>query len=420
MTTTTAATSTAAGPPTGGDDVRPFRIDVPQAQLDDLTERLARTRFAAPLPGDGWDTGVPVAYLRGLVGYWRDGYDWRAQERALNAHPHFTTAIDGQPIHFLHVRSPEPDALPLVLTHGWPGSFVEFLDVIGPLTDPVAHGGVAADAFHLVIPSLPGFGFSAPVTGPGWDTTRTAAAWAELMRRLGYHRYGVQGGDIGAGVSPEVARLVPDAVVGVHVNGTLGTPFHGPDEAEQATLTDLERDRLARVDAFMNEEFGYIAIQSTRPQTLAAGLVDSPVGQLAWIIDKFREWTHPRAAAPDDVLDRDRLLTNVMIYWLTGTAGSAAYVGYAQESGWGVPKEPSGVPTGAIMFAHDVGVRRYAETENTITSWVDVPDRGGHFAALEEPALLVDDVRRFFRDLRPLRTEPDRASGAPRVNGRSA
>ena len=380
--------------------IHPFRVAIPQADLDDLTERLARTRFPAPLPGDEWDTGVPVAYLRRLVERWRHGYDWRAQETALNEHPQFTTVIDGQSIHFLHVRSSEPDALPLMLTHGWPGSFVEFLDVIGPLTDPAAHGGDARDAFHLVIPSLPGFGFSGPVAEAGWDTARIAKAWAELMRRLGYDRYGVQGGDIGAGVSPEVARQAPGAVLGVHVNGSLGAPLHGPDEAEQAGLSDLERDRVARISAFMTEEFGYIAIQSTRPQTLAAVLVDSPVGQLAWIIDKFREWTHPRSAAPDEVLDIDRLLTNVMIYWLTGTAGSAAYVGYAQESAWGQVKEPSGVPTGAIMFAHDVGVRRYAETENTITHWVDVPDRGGHFAALEEPQLLIDDIRLFFRTLR--------------------
>ncbi len=381
-------------------DIRPFRIDIPQSELDDLAERLDRTRFPAPLPGDGWDTGVPVGYLRGLVEHWRHRYDWRAQEALLNEHPQFRTEIDGQTIHFLHVRSPEPDALPLVLTHGWPGSFVEFLDLLGPLTDPRSHGGDPADAFHLVIPSLPGFGFSGPVTEAGWDTARIARAWAELMRRLGYPRYGLQGGDLGAGVSPEVGRVAPGQVVGVHVNGSLGTPVHGPDEQEQATFTDLERDRLARVEAFMREEFGYISIQSTRPQTLAAGLVDSPVGQLAWIVDKFREWTHPRSALPDAVIDRDRLLTNVMIYWLTGTAGSAAYVGYAQDSSWGVPAESSGVPTGVIMFAHDVGIRRYAETENTITSWVDVAGRGGHFAALEEPELLTDDVRRFFRGLR--------------------
>lgn len=204
------------------ESIRPFRIDIPQADLVDLRDRLHRTRLPAPLPGDGWDTGVPVSYLGELVAYWRDGYDWRAQETALNEYPQFTTEIDGQTIHFLHVRSPEPDALPLILTHGWPGSVVEFLDVIGPLSDPRSHGGDPA-AFHLVIPSLPGFGFSGPVTLAGWDTTRTAAAWVELMARLGYQRYGVQGGDIGAGVSPEVGRLVPDRVVGVHVNGSLGS-----------------------------------------------------------------------------------------------------------------------------------------------------------------------------------------------------
>ncbi len=380
--------------------IRPFRIDIDQADLDDLNVRLDRTRFPAPLPGDDWDTGVPVSYLRELVAYWRRSYDWRAQEAALNAHPQFTTEIDGQQIHFLHVRSPEPDALALVLTHGWPGSFVEFLDVIGPLTDPAAHGGDPADAFHLIIPSLPGFGFSGPVSTAGWDTTRIAATWAELMSRLGYQRYGLQGGDLGAGISPEIGRVAPDRVVGVHVNGSLGAPLHGPDQDEQASLTDLERDRVARVQAFMNEEFGYIAIQSTRPQTLAAGLTDSPVGQLAWIIDKFREWTHPRQTLPDEVLDRDRLLTNVMLYWLTATAGSSAYVGYAQEAAWGATKQPSGVPTAGLMLAHDIGIRRYAETEDTITRWTDVADRGGHFAAMEEPALLTGDIRDFFHPLR--------------------
>jgi len=272
--------------------------------------------------------------------------------------------------------------------------------VIGPLTDPRAHGSDPGDAFHLVIPTLPGFGFSGPVTDAGWGTTRIASVWAELMRRLGYQRFGVQGGDIGAAVSPDVACVAPHDVVGVHVNGSLGMPTPNPDEAERDSLTDLERDRLARVEAFMTEEYGYIAIQSTRPQTLAAGLVDSPAGQLAWIIDKFREWTHPRSTLPDQIINRDRLLTNAMIYWLTSTAGTAAYVGYAQAGGWGAPKETSGVPTGAIMFAHNISIRRYAETENTITHWTDTPDRGGHFAALEEPELLTDDIRTFFHDKR--------------------
>lgn len=376
--------------------ITPFHLDIPQEQLDDLRHRLDNTRWPAPLPGDGWDTGVPTGWLAELVDYWRTGYDWRAAEAQLNAFPQFTTVIDGQRIHFLHVRSPEPDAFPLVLTHGWPGSVAEFLDLIGPLTDPRAHGGDPADAFHLVIPSLPGFGFSGPVTEPGWDTDRVGRAWAELMHRLGYERYGAQGGDIGAAVSPEVGRAAPDRVAGVHLNGPGPIPsLPVPDN----DLSDVERDRVRRVEAFMNEEFGYIAIQSTRPQTLAYGLVDSPVGQLAWIMDKFREWTHPRPVLPDKIIDRDRLLTNVMIYWLTGTAGSAAYVGYAQQSAWGATKANSGVPTGAIIFAHDVGIRRYTETENTIVRWTDV-DRGGHFAALEEPEMLTTDIREFFRPLR--------------------
>jgi pimeloyl-ACP methyl ester carboxylesterase len=380
------------------EEIRPFRIDVRQAALDDLMAMLDATRWPAPLPGDGWDTGVPTTWLRTLAEYWRSGYDWRAAERELGAIPQFITTIDGQNIHFLHVRSAEPDALPLVLTHGWPGSIVEFLDVIGPLTDPAAHGGDPADAFHVVIPALPGFGFSGPVTDGGWTTNRIARVWAELMRRLGYERFAAQGGDIGSSVSTELGRVAPDRVVGVHVNATnFLPPLPMPDE-ERATLTDLERDRVARVEAFMQEEFGYIAIQSTRPQTVGYGLVDSPVALLAWIMDRFREWTHPRHTLPDEIIDRDRLLTNVMLYWLTSTAGSAAYVGYAQHEGW-EPKANSGVPTGVIVFAHDVGIRRYAEREATIVRWTDV-DRGGHFAALEEPRLLVEDVREFFRPLR--------------------
>ena len=381
-------------------DVHSFRIDIPQAEIDRLLHRLDETRWPEPLPGDGWDTGVPVSWLRELAGYWRSGYDWRAAERELNQIPQFTTVIDGQQIHFMHVRSPEKDALPLILTHGWPGSVVEFLDVIGPLTDPAAHGRDRADAFDVVIPALPGFGFSGPVSETGWTTTKIAAAWDELMRRLGYPRYGAQGGDIGAAVSPEIARVAPTRVVGVHTNGGPGgfpqVPL--PDDV-MATLSPVERDRIARVEAFMREEFGYIAIQSTRPQTLGYGLTDSPVGQLAWIMDKFREWTHPRDVLPDRIISRDRLLTNVMLYWLTGTAASAAYVGYAQNAAWGAPKSNSGVPTAAIVFAHDVAIRQFAEAENTITRWVDV-DRGGHFAALEEPSILVDDIREFFRALR--------------------
>ncbi len=379
--------------------ITPFRIDVPQTTLDDLQRRLTDARLPAPLPGDGWDTGVPVSWLSGLVDYWRSEYDWRKAEQQLNEFPQYTTEIDGQRIHFLHVRSAEADALPLVLTHGWPGSFVEFVGLIGPLTDPVAHGGKAEDAFHVVVPSLPGFGFSTPVASSGWTIERTARAWAELMSRLGYERYGVQGGDLGGAVSPAVARVDRDRVVGVHVNGGPALPPYPLPDEELATLTPLEQDRIARVGEFMQEQFGYIAIQSTRPQALAYGLVDSPVGQLAWIMDKFREWTYPRTSLPDKLIDRDKLLTNVMIYWLTGSAGSSAYVGYAGGGTWGPKLENSGVPTAAIVFAHDVGIRRYAEEEHTIVRWTDV-DQGGHFAALEEPELLLADVREFFRTVR--------------------
>ena len=374
---------------TTASDLRPFTIAIEDAALDDLRDRLARTRFPAPLPGDGWDTGVPVAYLRELVDHWRNAYYWRAQEARLNELPQLITEIDGQPIHVVHVRSAREGATPLLLTHGWPGSFVEFLELIEDLRSD----------FHLVVPSLPGFGFSSPVTDAGWDTPRIARAWVTLMDRLGYEQSGVQGGDIGAVVSPEVARVAPERVIGVHVNGNLGMALHGPDEEERATLTALEQDRVRRTEAFMTEEFGYIAIQSTRPQLIGAALVDSPVGLLAWIVDKFRQWTHPRETLPDQVIDRDRLLTNVMLYWLTGTAGSAAYVGYAQESAWGVPVEKSLVPTAAIVFAHDAGIRRYAEAEHTIVRWTDVEGRGGHFAALEEPELLAADIRAFFADL---------------------
>jgi epoxide hydrolase len=384
------------------DDIRPFRIDVPQADLDDLADRLARTRWGTELPGTPWDRGVPLAYLRGLAEYWRTTYDWRKAEAALNELPQFTTTVDGTNVHFLHVRSPEPDALPLVLTHGWPGSVVEFLDVIGPLSDPRAHGGDPADAFHLVVPSIPGFGFSGPVTDPGWTTTRVAAAWAELMARLGYDRYGAQGGDMGAIIGPDLGRAAPDKVVGVHVNAaSVGFIPLGPVEPEVLeALTPAEQQRMRRIEHFTTEEWGYNALQSTRPATVAHALTDSPAGQLAWIVEKFKSWTSADAALPEDAVDRDRILTNVMLYWLTGTAGSSANLYYeGMHTGeWSIPT-PSGVPTGVVVFGEDVAIRHFAEQGNTITHWTD-HDTGGHFAALETPDLLVDDVRLFFRSLR--------------------
>jgi pimeloyl-ACP methyl ester carboxylesterase len=380
------------------DEIRPYRIDVPASDLDDLRRRLAGTRWPAALPGETWARGVPVAYLTELTRYWADGYDWREHEARLNALPQFRTEIDGQPVYFLHVRSPEPDALPLVLTHGWPGSVVEFLDLLGPLADPRAHGGDPADAFHLVVPALPGFGFSSPLREPGWDTRRIATAWAELMRRLGYHRYGAHGGDFGAFVSPDLGRVDAEHVVGVHVNAaTVGfMPPGKVDDAEAATLTDAERRRLERIRWFGTEGHGYFQIQATRPQTLSYGLTDSPAGQLAWIVDKFHDWAH--GERPEDVVDRDRILTNVMLYWLTGTAGSAANLYYEAMHAGSWPT-PSPVPTGVAVFAEDIAIRRYAERTNTITHWSEFGS-GGHFAALEVPELLVSDVRAFFRTVR--------------------
>lgn len=372
-------------------DLTPFTLSVPQDDLDDLRDRLSRTRWPAPLPGDGWDTGVPVHYLQKLSAAWRDDFDWRAAEARLNAFPQFTTEIDGARIHFLHIRSLHADALPLLLTHGWPGSVFEFLDVILPLTEPED----PADGFDVVIPSLPGFGLSGPTREP-WNTARIARAWADLMGGLGYQKFAVQGGDIGAAVSPAVARLVPDRVVGVHINGSQ--TFVSPESVDDGTkesLTDLERDRLERVGRFMNEEYGYIAIQSTRPQTLAYGLTDSPTGQLAWMVDKFKAWTWPPDASPEEVLGQDRLLEHVSLYWLTATAGSSAFTGYATRS-WGPPDEPSGVPTAFLEFAHDIGIRSFVEQEHTVDRWTDV-DHGGHFAAMEEPAIFVEDIRAFFR-----------------------
>jgi len=380
--------------------IKPFKIDIPQIDLDDLHERLARTRWPDELPGVGWSRGVPLGYLKELADYWRTRYDWRKHEASLNQFPQFTTEIDGANIHFLHVRSPEPNAFPLILTHGWPGSIVEFLDVIGPLSDPRSHGGNPADAFDLVIPSVPGFGLSGPTREIGWTEQRIAAAFAELMRRLGYDRYGAQGGDVGAVVSPDLGRVDPEHVVGIHVNAaSIGfMPFPPLDDAELAQLTDAEKARVERIVQFLAEGFGYSQIQSTRPQTLAYGLTDSPVGQLAWIVEKFQEWTYG-TQRPEDIIDRDRLLTNIMLYWLTGTAGSSARLYYeGKHSGsWG--QQRGNTPTGVAVFAEDIAIRRYAEQANNIVHWSEF-NRGGHFAALEAPDLLVGDIRTFFAKLR--------------------
>ena len=384
--------------------MRPFRIDIPQSALDDLHRRLDSTRWPDEIAGVGWDRGVPLGYLKELAEHWRTEYDWRAAEARLNQYEQFVTEIDGTNVHFLHIRSAESDALPLILTHGWPGTVAEFLDVIGPLTDPVAHGGSAADAFHLVIPSIPGYAFSGPTGQPGWDTARVANAWKELMRQLGYDRYAVQGGDWGMPISLRLGLVDPEHVVGVHLN--MCVTFPPPDPAAMAGLDEADRGRLEFTAWFMQDGTGWQRIQSTRPQTLSYALTDSPVGQLAWIAEKYKEWTDS-AKVPEDAVSRDHILTAVSIYWLTATAGSSAQLYYESSHmdadfvrTWAGPW-PLTMPVGVASFPRDAvrPVRRFAEQIiPTLTHWTEF-DRGGHFPALEQPELLVKDIRTFARTL---------------------
>jgi len=376
------------------DAIRPFRIEIPAADLDDLRDRLARTRWPDQLPGVGWDYGIALDDVRELASYWRTGYDWRVHESRLNGFDQFTTQIDGQTVHFLHVRSGLPGALPLIMTHGWPGSVAEFMEIIGPLTDPGSHEGDPGDAFDLVVPSIPGYGFSGPTRSGGWNVSRVARAWDELMRRLGYQRYGAQGGDWGSAISRELGVLFPERLIGVHLN-TLSPYFAGNlDE-----LDPQDRERVERLRRFRQTASGYGAIQATRPQTVGYGLTDSPAGQLAWIAEKFGEWTDGGLGA----VDRDQMLTNISVYRLTGTAGSSARLYYeAARSRSGGPPVPSTVPTGVAVFPAEIAppVRRLAEQSNHIVHWSEF-DRGGHFAAMEEPGVLIEDVREFFRRFRP-------------------
>jgi pimeloyl-ACP methyl ester carboxylesterase len=387
------------------DTIREFRLDVPQSDLDDLQDRLARVRWPAQLPGAGWERGVPVDYLRGLAEHWRTGYDWRRHEARLNELPQFTTEVDGQTVHFLHVRSPEPDALPLVVTHGYPSAVVETVGLVGPLTDPRAHGGDPADAFHLVVPSLPGFGLSAPLSDAGWELTRTSKAWVELMARLGYDRYGAHGSDIGAGVAGGLGIHDPERVVGAHVttDPTALALIGGmlPDESDD--MSDEQKRRLAAYRRWEADGRGYLQIQSTRPQTLAYALADSPVAQLAWIVEKFQEWTSPAAALPEDAVDLDQLLTIVSLYWFTGTGPTAAnfiYEASHAERDW---TAVSPAPTGMAVFAADDLLRYVLNPDGQIEHWSEFSE-GGHFPAMEVPDLLVGDIRAFFRPLRGAQT----------------
>jgi pimeloyl-ACP methyl ester carboxylesterase len=386
-----------------GDGINPFRIEVPEADLTDLTDRLARTRWPDELPGAGWSRGVPLRYLQELAAYWADGYDWRANEAGLNQLPQFTSAVDGQTIHFLHVGSPEPDALPLLVVHGYPSSIVEFTRIVGPLTDPRAHGADAGDAFHLVVPSVPGFGFSTPVRQPGWEVARSAAAFAELMDRLGYRRYGVHGGDIGAGVAGILGAAHSDRVVGTHTTADArsvalaGQYYPLPPDLAQADRVRVEEQQRGWADAK-----AYLDLQATRPETLAYSLTDSPAGQLAWIVEKFKEWTDDQAGLPEDAVDRDQLLTNVSVYWFTRSGASAArfiYEGAHSGPEWGAPPSAPPAPQGLALFGGDDLLRRVMDPDHQIGHWSQY-ERGGHFPAMEVPDLLVGDVRSFFRRLR--------------------
>jgi epoxide hydrolase len=379
-----------------------FRIDVPDSALEDLRERLHRARWPEAETVDDWSQGVPLAYLRDLCGTWADQYDWRATERRLNAVPQLRTVIDGLAIHFLHVRSAHEDALPLVMTHGWPGSIVEFLKVLGPLTDPTAYGGDAADAFHVVCPSLPGFGFSDKPTGTGWGIERIAAAWMTLMAHLGYERYGAQGSDWGTSISALVGQLDRENVVGIH----LTPPLAPPDPATLDDLTERERAALASLEHAAEWEGGYSREQATRPQTIGYALVDSPVALAAWVIEKFWAWTDHDGDL-ENVLTRTELLDNLMLYWLPRTGASSARLYW--ESIRRVDRWISGgsidtvdVPTGCSVFPKELQrpSRRWAERRFVDIRYWNEPERGGHFAAFEQPALFVDEVRAFFRLVR--------------------
>lgn len=402
MTTRVPLPTQATPTPTGSAGtcaVEPFTVAVSQADLDDLRDRLARTRWADELPGAGWDYGTPVSYLRELCAYWADGFDWPAAQTRLNSWPQAVATVDGLRVHFLHVRSPEPDALPMILTHGWPGSVAEFLDVIGPLTDPRAHGGDPADAFHLVVPSLPGFGFSGPTTRRGVHGRVIADAFGRIMATLGYDRYVAQGGDIGALISALLAERDPAAVPAFHLNllpvgpADPTNPFAGLDGEDLALAQ--------RTFGFLAHDAGYWRIQETRPQTVTTGLLDSPAAQAAWIVEKFRAWTDCDGDV-ESAFTRDQLLTNISVYWFTATANSSARF-YYENNGPGRAQElpRTDVPCGYAEFPgeHFRMPRAYAEGRLNVVSWQPMA-RGGHFAALQVPDLYVDEIRRFFRDYR--------------------
>jgi pimeloyl-ACP methyl ester carboxylesterase len=375
--------------------IEPFQVRITDEEATDLRERLARTRWPEAETVDDWSQGVPLAYVRELCAHWLNDYDIAAAEARFNAFPQFHTEVDGIDVHFLHVRSPHDGALPLVLTHGWPGSVAEFHDVIGPLTDPVAHGGDAADAFHVVCPSLPGYGWSGKPARAGWGVDRIAQAWAVLMAELGYDRYGAQGGDWGAAVTTALGLHDRDRVVGIHLNMVIAMP----DPATFEDLTDAERASLDSLTFYQDWDSGYSKQQSTRPQTLGYGLVDSPAGQCAWIVEKLYAWSDCDGH-PENVFSRDRMLDNVMAYWLPATGASSARLYW--ESFGRQRFDVVDIPVGGTVFPKEIfrPSRRWAEKQFTDLRYWSEPERGGHFAAFERPATFVDEVRAAFRTMR--------------------
>jgi len=378
-------------------EITPFTIDVPETEVRDLQARLVNTRWPVDVATD-WSRGTPVSYARSLADRWANDFDWRAAERRLNAFPQFVADVDGQPIHFVHVRSAEPGATPLLLAHGYPSSFVEFIRMIEPLVDPAAHGGRSEDAFHVVIPSLPGFGFSTPVVRPGLGIKQAAAAFDAIMQALGYERYGVHGGDVGAGIAEELSILAGERIIGSLVvtdPGAIATEYTPPTDH----LTPEEQDHLQSLKAARAEDFWYLALQTTRPQSIAYGLTDSPVMQLTWIVEKIREWTDPSRELPEDAVDIDQLLTLVSVCWFgKGGAGAAnfLYESMHSEASWGRTHDR---PQGFVSFGREPLVRRVLDPNHERAYWSEHAE-GGHFPGLEQPDLLVEDLRAFFGTLR--------------------
>ncbi len=387
------------------EEIRPFTIDIPQAQLDDLQRRLEATRWPEAETVDDWSQGTPLSYVQDVCRTWATSYDWRRLERRLNAMPQFVTDLDGLDVHFLHLRSKHESATPLVITHGWPGSIVEFLDALPLLTDPASHGGTADDAFHVVCPTLPGFGFSGKPTSHGWSVERTADAWAVLMQRLGYTRYGAQGGDWGSAVTTAIALQDAEHCLGIHLNMAAVRP--DPDTMDD--LTELEKHALERMKYYRDRDSGYSKEQSTRPQTVGYGLVDSPAGQAAWILEKFWAWTdcmggegspHPGVLHPENALTREQLLDNIMMYWLPAAGASSARI-YWESFGKG-SFDPVDVSTGYTVFPREIfsASERWMKKRFPNLVYYNERDRGGHFAAFENPQVYVEEVRAAFRAMR--------------------